>query len=76
MLMFIAGLGFCSIICYIIYLCVSWGVQRFAKDNELSIAIYKNKDDVWKITRNFEKIADEIVFRRKFVKPGSIKYID
>lgn len=76
MLMFIAGFGFCAIICYILYLCVSWCVQRCAKDNELSIAIYKNKDDVWKITRNFEKIADEIVFRRKFGKPGSIKYID
>lgn len=52
------------------------GVQRCVKDNELVIAIYENKADKWKITKNFEKIADEIAFRRKFGKPGSIKYID
>ncbi|MBK0264992.1 hypothetical protein JDT36_16235 [Salmonella enterica subsp. enterica serovar Infantis] len=71
MLMFIAGFGFCAIICFFLYLCVSWGVQRCVKDNELVIAIYENKTDKWKIT-----IADEIAFRRKFGKPGSIKYID
>nr|DAH97841.1 MAG TPA: hypothetical protein [Caudoviricetes sp.] len=73
MLMFIAGFGFCAIICFF---CVSWGVQNCVKDNELVIAIYENKTDKWKITKNFEKIADEIAFRRKFGKPGSIKYID
>lgn len=76
MLMFIAGFGFCAIICFFLYLCVSWGVQRCVKYNELVIAIYENKTDKWKITKNFEKIADEIAFRRKFGKPGSIKYID
>lgn len=76
MLMFIAGFGFCAFLVFMIYLCISWCVRECTKDNELSIAIYKNKDDVWKITRNFEKIADEIAYRRKFCKPGSIKYID
>lgn len=76
MLMFIAGFGFCAIICFFLYLCFSWGVQRCVKDNELVIAIYENKADKWKITKNFENIADEIAFRRKFGKPGSIKYID
>lgn len=76
MLMFIAGFGFCAIICFFLYLCVLCGVQRCVKDNELVIASYENKTDKWNITKNFEKIADEIAFRRKFGKPGSIKYID
>lgn len=76
MLMFIAGFGFCAVVCFFLYLCVSWGVQQCVKSNELTTAVYKNKDDVWKINRNFEKIAEEIAFRRKFGKPGSIKYID
>lgn len=76
MLMFIAGFGFCAFVCFVIYLCYSWGVHRCVKDNELVIAIYENKTDKWKITKNFEKIAEEIAFRRKFSKPGSIKYID
>lgn len=76
MLMFIAGFGFCALIFFFVYLCVSWGVRACVRDNELVIAVYKNKSDVWEITRNYEKIADEIAFRRKFGKPGSIKYID
>lgn len=76
MLMFIAGFGFCAVVCFFLYLCVSCGVERCVKDNELTTAIYKKKGDVWKINKNFEKIAEEIAFRRKFGKPGSIKYID
>ena len=53
MLMFIAGFGFCALICFFLYLCVSWGVQRCVKDNELVIAAYENKTDKWKITKNF-----------------------
>lgn len=76
MLMFIAGFGFCALLVFMLYLCITWGVERCVKNNELTTAIYKDKDDVWKINRNFEKIAEEITFRRKFGKPGSIKYID
>lgn len=76
MLMFIAGFGFCAFLVFMIYLCISWGVHECVKDNELSVAVYKNKKDVWEITRNFEKIASIIENRRKFGKPGSIKYID
>lgn len=76
MLMFIAGFGFCALICFVLYLCFSWCALGRIKENELVIASYKSKSDVWEITRNFEKIADEIAFRRKFGKPGSIKYID
>ena len=60
--MFFYGFGFCAIICFFLYLCVSWGVQRCVKDNELVIAIYENKTDKWKITKNFEKIADEMTY--------------
>lgn len=76
MLMFIAGFGFCAVVCFFLYLCLSWGVERCVKDNELTTAIYKSKDDVWNINKNFEKISDEIAYRRKFGKPGSIKYVD
>ena len=76
MLMFIAGFGFCAFLVFMIYLSFSWGFHECVKDNELAVAVYKNKNDVWEITRNFEKIASIIENRRKFGKPGSIKYID
>lgn len=76
MILFIAGFGFCAFICFCLYLCFAWGFHACVKDNELATAVYRNKKDVWEITKNFEKIAEEITFRRKFGKPGSIKYID
>ncbi|EDJ1279857.1 hypothetical protein ACMZID_004372 [Salmonella enterica subsp. enterica serovar Brandenburg] len=76
MLMFAFGFAVAAFIAICFYGFVKIGVRACLNDNELALAIYKNKDDVWKITRNFEKIADEIAFRRKFGKPGSIKYID
>ncbi|EKL2214126.1 hypothetical protein PQ125_002660 [Salmonella enterica] len=76
MLMFIAGFGFCAFLVFMIYLYMSWGFWECVEDNELAIAVYKNKSDVWEVSRNLEKIADLIEHRRKFGKPGSIKYID
>lgn len=72
MLMFIAGFGFCAIICFFCCLCVSWGVQRCVKDNELVIAIYENKTDTWQVTDNFDEIVRRIEYLRQH-KPHTVK---
>lgn len=76
MIAFIGGFVVCGIIAFILYLAFSKGLVELVKDNELTFAVYKNKEDVWEIPRNFDHVVKIIETRRKFGKPGAIKYID
>lgn len=76
MIAFIGGFVVCGIIAFILYLVFSKGLNELVKDNELTFAVYKGKEDVWEIPRNFDHIVKIIETRRKFGKPGAIKYID
>lgn len=76
MMIFIVGLGVGFIVCGILALLILNGFRSKANDNEFTVAFYKTDNDVWEIPRNFEYIAGIIEYRRKFGKPGSIKYID
>lgn len=76
MIAFIGGFVACGIIAFVIYFICCYGITQCIKDNELTVAVYKNETDTWEIPRNFEHIAQIIEGRRKFGKPGSIKYID
>lgn len=76
MIAFIGGFVVCGIIAFVLYLIICKGITECINDNEMTFAVYKNKDDAWEITRNFDHIVKIIEARRKFGKPGAIKYID
>lgn len=76
MIAFIGGFVVCGIIAFVLYLVICKGITECIKDNEMTFAVYKNENDVWEIPRNFDRIVKIIETRRKFGKPGAIKYID
>lgn len=65
MMMFIYGFSFALLLCFIICLIVSAGVNLAVKDHEIAIAVYSNKEEKWKTTKGFDKIAELIAFGRK-----------
>lgn len=65
MMMFIYGFASALLLCFIIYLIVSAGVNLAVKDHEIAIAVYSNKEKKWKTTKGFDKIAELVAFRRK-----------
>lgn len=76
MIAFIGGFVVCGIIALVLYFIICKGITECIKDNEMTFAVYKNENDVWEIPRNFDHIVKIIETRRKFGKPGAIKYID
>lgn len=76
MIAFIGGFVVCGIIAFVLYLVICKGITECIKDNEMTFAVYNNKEDAWEIPRNFDHVVKIIETRRKFGKPGAIKYID
>lgn len=76
MIAFVSWFVVCGILAFILYCVICIGVKLCIKDREIAIAIYRNKTDTWEITPAFEQIAQTIEMRKKFGRPGAVKYID
>lgn len=76
MISFIAGFVFCVVIAYAAKALISIGFKEKVKKNGILVAVYKDKSDTWEITKSYDKVVKEIEYRRKFEKPGSVKYVD
>ena len=76
MIAFIGGFVVCGILASVLYCLISFGIIACVKDRELAIAIYRKKTDTWEVTKTFDQVVQTIEVRKRFGRPGAVKYID
>lgn len=76
MIAFASGFVVCGILAFILYFIIAFGIAAAIKDREIAIAIYRNKTDTWEVTETFDQVVQTIEARKRFGRPGAVKYVD
>uniref|UniRef100_A0A6M5CDR7 Uncharacterized protein n=1 Tax=Vibrio phage Vc1 TaxID=1480731 RepID=A0A6M5CDR7_9CAUD len=72
MIAFIGGFVVCGIIAFVLYLVICKGITECIKDNEMTFAVYNNKEDARK---SRETLITLIAFIGGFVVCGIIAFV-